>query len=198
MQAARVLSIEALGEFRAALEHFVETGKVALGANSMEIERAAAWLDEQVKHWQKELRVRHEEFVVAKNNLKRREMMDIDGRKPDCSEQREAFTVAQRRLREAEEKLANCKRWQPALQREIDLYAGQVRHLAEVLEVDLPRFSANFKQRLAALDAYVHLAPPATPNAPSAASGSTTASAVEPPAAPAREELPADTGESQT
>ena len=182
-QAARVLSIEALEEFRAALEHFVETGKDALGANDMEIQRAAGWLDEQLKHWQKELRVRQEEFIVAKNNLKRRQMMEFNGRKPDCTEQEEAFQLAQRRLREAEEKLANCKRWVPLLQRETDQYTAHVRHLAGVLEVDLPRFSANFKQRIAALDAYVHMAPPPTPDVPGAALNSTE---------PVAEALPAE------
>src|SRR5687767_8185731 len=104
-QAARVLSIEALEEFRAALDNFVEVGKDALGANDMEIQRAAAWLDEQLKHWQKELRVRQEEFIIAKNNLKRRQLMEINGRHPDCTEQEEAFELARRRVREAEEKV---------------------------------------------------------------------------------------------
>ena len=34
-----------------------------------------------------------------------------------------------------------------------------------VLEVELPRFSGNFKQRIAALHAYVQMAPPAPPSA---------------------------------
>jgi hypothetical protein len=177
MQAARVLSIEALTEFRASLDHFVENAKVALSANEMEITRAAGWLDEQVKYWQKELRARQEGLVVAKTNLKRRKMMEINGRKPDCTEQEEAVDLAQRKLREAEEKLAQCKRWQPQLQREVDLYTAQVRHLSEMLEADLPRFSANFQQRLGALDAYVLLAPPATPGVPSAGSGAAMAEA---------------------
>ncbi len=165
---ARVLSIAALEEFRAALDHFVEIGKDALGANDMEIQRAAGWLDEQLKHWQKELRVRQEECIVAKTNLKRRQMMEVNGRKPDCTEQEEAFQLAQRRQREAEEKLANCRRWVPLLQRETDQYSAHSRHLAGVLEVDLPRFSANFKQRIEALDAYIHLTPPPTPAIPGA------------------------------
>lgn len=182
-QAARVLSIEALEEFRAALDNFVEIGKDALGANDMEIQRAAQWLDEQLKHWQKELRVRQEEFIVAKNNLKRRQMMEINGRKPDCTEQEEAFALAQRRVREAEEKLANCRRWVPLLQRETDQYTAHVRQLAGVLEVSLPRFSADFKQRIAALRAYVHLAPPPAPELPSADAAG---------AAPAAQASPAD------
>src|SRR5438445_7546515 len=123
-KAARVLSVEALEEFRAALDHFVEIGKDALGANDMEVQRAAGWLDEQLKHWQKELRVRQEELIVAKNNLRRRQMIKFNGRPPDCTEQEEAFEKAQRRLREAEEKLANCKRWAPLLQRETDQYTA--------------------------------------------------------------------------
>jgi hypothetical protein len=176
-QAARVLSVEALEEFRAALDHFVEVAKDALGANDMEVQRAAAWLGEQLKHWQKELRVRQEELIVAKNNLKRRQLIKFNGRPPDCTEQEAAFELARRRVREAEEKLANCKRWVPLLQRETDQYIGHVRPLAGVLEVDLPRFSGNFKQRIAALHAYVQMAPPTPEAAPA------EPAAPEPPAA---------------
>jgi hypothetical protein len=176
LPAARVLSIDALAEFRAALDSFVEVGKEALVANDMEMQRAAAWLDEQLKHWQKEVHVRQEAMIVAKTNLKRRQNMKINGRTPDCTEQEDAFELAQRRYREAEEKLANCRRWVPLLRREIDQYAGEVRHFTDLVEVELPKFSANFKQRIEALEAYVRMAPPPTPSAPEGETPSQNAS----------------------
>jgi hypothetical protein len=193
-QAARVLSVEALEEFRAALDHFVEIGKDALGVNDMEVQRAAAWLDEQLKHWQKELRGRQEEFVVAKNNLKRRQIMKINGRPPDCTEQEEAFELARRRVREAEEKLANCKRWVPLLQRETDQYLAHVRHLSGVLEIELPRFSGNFKQRIAALYAYVQMAP-ATPEGEAVGAPASEPPAEAPPTASAESKQEMDKAE---
>jgi hypothetical protein len=174
---ANVTSIAALGEFRAYLGEFIEAAKDALYANDMEIQRAFAWLDEQARHWQKQLRVRQEEFEVAKRNLKQRQLMKTEGRIPDTTEQEQALELATRRLREAEEKLANCRRWSRQLRREADEYLGPARLLSSIVEVDLAKASALLGQKVEALEAYVGMAPPVTPGtapageAPSAQAG---------------------------
>src|SRR5438132_11958632 len=118
-QAANVNSIEALSDFRAALATFIDDARDALSANDMEINRAFAWLDDQAKFWQKQMRVRQEAFEVARRNLKQRKMMKVNGRIPDTTEQEDAFELAQHRLREAEEKLANTRRGVTELRREV-------------------------------------------------------------------------------
>jgi hypothetical protein len=160
---ANVTSIAALGEFRAYLGEFIEAAKDALCANDMEIQRAFAWLDEQTRHWQKELRVRQEEFELAKRNLKQRQLMKTEGRIPDTTEQEEALQLATRRLREAEEKLSNCRRWSRQLRREVDEYLGPARLLSGIVEVDLAKASALLERKVETLEAYVGLAPPVTP-----------------------------------
>lgn len=161
--AAKVTSIEDLQAFKASLGEFGEDAKEALGANAMELQRTFAWLQEQGQHWQREIRVRQEEFVVAKNNLNRRKMSKVMGRTPDCSEQEEAFELAQRRLRHAEEKLENCKRWGTRLRRVVDEYEGPARQLNGFLDVELARALALLERKIDALVAYLEVAPPTAP-----------------------------------
>src|SRR5262249_6430265 len=96
--AARVLAVEVLEELKEALCAFKEDGQDALGSVEMEIRRTFDWLQDRLKYWQKEVRVRYEEVVQAKNELARRQMSRISGRPPDCTEQEKALKLAQYRL----------------------------------------------------------------------------------------------------
>ncbi|GIW81022.1 MAG: hypothetical protein KatS3mg105_2829 [Gemmatales bacterium] len=160
---AKLTSIDALRRFKGQIEVFGEEAKEALSANEMEIQRAFSWLEEQLKHWQKQLRIRQEEYAAAKKNLAQRKMMRVLGRRPDCSEQEEAFERAARRLREAEQKLANSRRWGPLLRRAVDEYQAKARLLQHTLEIELVRACAQMEQRLKALEEYTRLMAPATP-----------------------------------
>jgi hypothetical protein len=184
-QGANVNSIEALADFRAALVTFIDDARDALCANDMEIQRAFAWLEDMTKFWQKQIRVRQEEFEVAKRNLNQRKMMRKEGRIPDCTEQEEAFALAKHRLREAEEKLANSRHWVNELRREVGQYLSPARQMSGIVEVDLPRASAILEKRIEALEAYVGMAPPTTP-------GSVASAAAESLTAAAGEALPAE------
>lgn len=159
---ANVSSIEALNEFRAALIEFIEDARDAVSANDMEIQRAFAWLDDQVKHWQKEERIRQEEMVTAKRNLKQRQLMETPSRKPDTTEQEEALTLAKRRLREAEQKLASSRHWKNLLRREADQYFGPAHILASMLDANLPKAAVVLEHKIATLEAYVGIAPAPT------------------------------------
>ncbi|MGE3808300.1 MAG: hypothetical protein AB7K24_26870 [Gemmataceae bacterium] len=163
--AAKVTSLEAVQEFRSALLGFGADTREALSANDMEIQRAAAWLDEQLRFWKKEIHVRDEKLQTAKRNLQRKKMSKVMGRHPDCSEEEDIFELAKKRFQEAEQKLANCKRWIPQLQRAVEEYQGKARILGGMLEADLPRVSATLERKLDALDDYVRMAPPPTPSA---------------------------------
>lgn len=160
---ANVRTVEVLVELKEALAGFKHDGQDALGSVEMELRRAADWLDGQLAHWKKEVRDRQEEVIQAKNDLARRKLERVAGRPPDCTEQEKALARAQHRLREAEEKVVACRRWQPALQRAVDEHIGPVRRLAGMLEGDWPRALALIDRKIAALDAYLLLAPPSSP-----------------------------------
>jgi dGTP triphosphohydrolase len=165
---ANVNSIAALAEFRAELAEFVEDARDALSANEMEIQRAFAWLDDQTRHWQREIRNRQDEVVNAKNNLASRKMFKTFGKPPDCTEQEKLLRRAQQRLVEAEEKFAACKRWAPQLRRNVDEYESQARLLAGMLEADMLKAGIRLEKQIAALEAYVNTAPPPAPPADAA------------------------------
>jgi hypothetical protein len=167
MTSAHLASVEALVEFRARLAVFGDEAKDALGSIDMVLQRAVDWLDDQKKYWEKQIHLRHDAVFVAKQNLKRREMMKtVGGRKPDCSEEQKALALAEHRLAEAEQKLANCRAWSQRLPREIDDYRGPGRQLQNILEGDLPRRLANLEARLQALAAYLTPQPTANLDQP--------------------------------
>src|SRR5439155_11272509 len=70
---------------------------------------------------------------------------------------------AKMRLKEAEDKLACCKRWVPLLQHAMHEYHGPARALTGKLDTDLVRSLALLQRKLEDLEAYLSLAPPSTP-----------------------------------
>ena len=56
-----------------------------------------------------------------------------DGKGPGTSDQERALYKAKMRLKEAEDKLANCKRWGPLLQHAVHEYHGSARALSGTL-----------------------------------------------------------------
>lgn len=161
--AARVSSVEALADFTAALGGFCESARDALCANEMELRRAVSWLEERTKYWQQEVRVRTEEVAVARTNLKRRQLMKIGDRPPDCTEQEKALARARERLHEAETKLASSRRWRPLLERAVEEYEGPARNLANRVEAELPKAVADLRAKVESLEAYLKLAAPPAP-----------------------------------
>src|SRR5579864_6321513 len=108
---ARVLSIDTIKDFRAALCRFGEDTKNALGAVDMQIRRTTDWLlHDRPMYWQMEIKRRKEELSEANAELFRRKLQAGHGREVHDSEQKEAVRMAQRRLVEAEEKLETVKK----------------------------------------------------------------------------------------
>jgi hypothetical protein len=159
-QAAHVTSIDALEEFRTALLKFGNEAQAALCAAELEIRRTLDGLDQQLRRWQTELRVRQEEVVRAKAELSRRKWGHRDGGGPGTTDQEIALAKAQERLREAETKIETIRRWQRLLPREVHEYEGPARVLAAWLEANLRHTTAILESKIATLEAYAALLPP--------------------------------------
>ena len=162
-QSAKVTSIQALEDFREALCAFAIDVQDALGAADMQIRRAIQWLNEQGKYWTRQIRERQEELTRAKIELQQRKFENRDGRGRGTSEPEKNLRKAEARLKEAEQKAANCKRWQPQLQHAVMEYYGPARQLSGALEGDLKNAVALLDQKLEALEAYLALMAPAAP-----------------------------------
>jgi len=157
MSSARVFSLDALVDLKAALCIFTAEAREALSAVDMEIRRNQVWLEEQSKYWRDMVTECEEEVFQAKQELTRRRMMRIADRPPDTSEQEEALHRAQARMAHAEEKVATTRRWLRLLPEAIIEYEGPARQLSGMLEADMPKADALLESKIASLEAYVQL-----------------------------------------
>jgi hypothetical protein len=160
-QSARVESLDALKEFKAALIAFGVDVQEALAAVETEIQRSLDNLQQQLQHWHAEVRRRQDELVRAKAVLAQKRWGHSHDRGPGQTEAEMAVEHAKQRLREAEAKVEITRRWLLHLPREIGEYQGPARRLGGWVEADLKQGVALLDRRLAALEAYA--APPSAP-----------------------------------
>lgn len=167
MSSARVTSIEAVRDFRAALIVFCDEAKEALTSVDMETRRLIDWVQrEQVAYWQAQIRRCQEDVAQAKADLFRKKLPGIGGKEPDCIEEKKALRLAQMRLEEAEDKLEKCKQWARLLPRAVDEYKGPSQRLAGMVEGDCPPPVAQLNGVLGSLDRYTDLRTPTAARAP--------------------------------
>ncbi|MCS6852981.1 MAG: hypothetical protein NZ700_17625 [Gemmataceae bacterium] len=163
MTQARVQSIEALRDFRNVLTQCGEDWQDALAAVEAVIRRTFDWLNDQLKWWQRELREREEEVVQRKAELFRKQMPNALGHIPDCTVEIKALNRAKQAVEEAEEKIKTIRRWGGHLwPHAVTEYEGTARVLANMLTDEFPKTLALLDRMIAALDAYVGLAPVAS------------------------------------
>jgi hypothetical protein len=162
---ARVTSIEALEDFKATLLAFCEEVKEAFCSVQREGDRTMSWLlREQVGRWERAVRDRQEEVMEAKNELFRKQLFHPAQERPDCIRERKAVRRAEERVREAQQKVENCKRWaHQQLPRVLGEFAGPARQLMEFVEGEPPPMVVVLERVLTNLEAYLQEAPPPAP-----------------------------------
>jgi hypothetical protein len=154
---ARVTSIDLLPHWQASLATFRTDALDALTTAALDVRRSFDWLDGQRRAWSKAVRDRYDEVTQAKAALSRKQWVLPGQRQPDVTEEMKALRLAQRRLAEAEDKVAVTKRWGPALQRSVEEYEGPMRRLADLLECDLPKAGSLIERLIVDLEAYIAL-----------------------------------------
>ncbi|MBX9789851.1 MAG: hypothetical protein K2Y37_13120 [Pirellulales bacterium] len=159
---ARVQSIEALEQFRAALSIFTDQASQGLATVRSDAERFLNWLGhDQFKYWQHQIRVRDERLAEAKSDLHRCLAATIDPhRTPSCHQEKKLVEQAKRRLEEAEEKLAAVRRWAAIVEEAILDFQAHAEPLAGALATDLPKAVTRLDRIVALLIEYTQLAPP--------------------------------------
>lgn len=156
-QTARVYSIDALKDFKRALDEFRVLAGTALGEAQADVQRTLGWIEhDQRSYWQGQKKKRMARLAEAKNELFRAQVGSEDGRGLPTSARR-AVEKAQGLLDEAETKIANVKMWRRKLEREILLYRGHIQPLARSVEVDLPRARVKLDRMIDALGKYVQI-----------------------------------------
>ena len=159
---ARVTSINALRDFKAALIEFIEEANVALSEAQSDVQRSIWWVQQdRMAHWQREIKKRAEKVAQAKSELFKAQLASNDVRTSAVLE-RKALAQAQRRLEEAEEKLRRVKKWAHALDREFMLFKAQCQQVSGAVAGDLPNAVARLERMIDSLQKYVTLAAPSS------------------------------------
>jgi hypothetical protein len=161
IQAADVRSIEEVRDLHAHVCKFRTDAQDALAAVELTIRRASDYLTEKREFWQRAIRKCEDEVFQAKQELKQRQYVGFDGRVPDCTVQEENLKKAQGRLRYAQDKAETVRKWMSRLPKAVgEVYEGPARHLAALLEGELPRALALLERRIQSLEEYAALIAP--------------------------------------
>jgi len=191
-EVARVQNLEALKKLKYALQKFQETINVALTDAESDMQRTTIWLEtEQKTYWVAEHRKRHEAVEKAKQAVREKQLYkDSTGYRSSAVDEMKVLQAAQRRLVEAEQKVAAVKKYIPKMQKDTQIYRGGVQRFASTVQHDLPVAITRLDNMLATLEAYVSLGSGGPPDvATSAAGGGFGPGATEPSGGMAR---PAD------
>jgi hypothetical protein len=151
---ARVNSIDALREAKAALRKFAEEVDTALAEVESDAQRTLHWLaQEQTTHWQRQLKVRADRVAEARSILTRKQLSSSQD-KPSCVEERKALERAKRALEEAETKAKATKRWLTLLEREVQIYRAQAATMQDAVAREIPAAERRLDAMAEILDQY--------------------------------------------
>lgn len=163
-QSANVRSVQSIHDFKLALATFAEDARNALSGVESDLRRTRNWLQrDQLSHWQAQVKRRNEEVSMARTELHRRRLSQQGSDAISDTEQKENLRIAQRRLEEAEHKLALVKKWGPVLEHAIAEYHSASQPLGDRLTGALVASMALLDRTVASIEAYLATAPPITP-----------------------------------
>jgi hypothetical protein len=166
-QGANVRSVDAIRDFKVALINYAEEAQAALSSVEMEIRQIRNWLlRDQLSYWQSQIKRGQERVSATRADLHRRQLMKTSSDAISDTEQKEALRDAQRKLREAEEKVIIIKKWIPVFEHALSEYHSQSQPLGDRLSGSFAATLSLLDRMLRALDAYLAMAPPAAPVVP--------------------------------
>jgi len=171
--AARVDSTDAIKDFRMYLTKFQESASLAIGDADSDVNRAVRWLEgEGLNLWMSTIRKRQEELAKAEEAYRfKRLYKDASGSMPSAVEEQKAVQIAKRKVADAQEKLANVKRWTRQIQKEIVLYRGGISRFANTVSSGVPAAIAHLGATLDHLDKYMEIAAAAAEGPEAVAAG---------------------------
>lgn len=165
MSAANVQSLEAIREFRGALQRFGEQATDSLDSIHAQVHRVIDWLQhERPAYWRQQVRRGHDQLAEARTGLQQCRMRTVGGHRPACLEEKQAVVRAKTRLEQAREKLKIVRRWQRVVEEEASEFRGRCGSLDSLLQRDLPKMNGLLDRMLLSLEAYVVTRSPELPD----------------------------------
>lgn len=159
---ARIESIEALKDLRIFLCNFARKIYVAVDEAESDVLSTLNWLrHNRHPYWKKELRIRDEQLVKAKLELKRKQSFERSlGNRSSCVDERKALAAAQRRFDKAQDKFNKIRNWIPRFEKESYACRGALRGLTTFISINLPNTRTQIDKMIYALESYVNVAMP--------------------------------------
>ena len=172
---ARVTSLDALRNFKAALQLFAEDSTIALSEASSDAQRGVWYVANDCKaHWTRELKKRNEKLQQAKAELFKKQLESNDTRTSAVVE-RKNVQKWEAAVAQAEQKLQRIKHWSNALERDFMLFKAGVQGMSNIVASDIPSATARIERMIKSLEEYIHLAAPSG-TTPVAAAGEANSS----------------------
>lgn len=158
---AHVRDIDAIREFRAALVRFSEELAGTLDALRIELQRIAAWIEQDRPfYWTGQVRRAFDKVAETRTALTTCQMRTVAGRHPSCIEEKVACEKAKHRLQHCQQQVERVKRWEHKLAHDSDEFRGRLAGLQRLLEGDIPRMLALLEKISTILESYADVSPP--------------------------------------
>lgn len=158
MSGAKVHSLDALVQFRAAVAAFQERALAAVGSLRQETLRTLLWLEQEQPHyWAEQVRRGFDRVAEARTAYESCRLRTVAGHRSACLEELQALRKAQQRLAYCQEQVEVVRRWSQRARDQADEFFGQLGPLERSLDQDLPRLLATLEQMLLALEAYLSI-----------------------------------------
>lgn len=163
-KSARVISIDRLKDFRAALADFAAEASTACHEVDFEIERTLEWLKhDQAIYWKGEARKWAEEVARTKSELARKQIKTRpDEATPSAIDEKKQLERAKQRRDEAERKLVLIKQAERYLAKQAAECRVPMRQLGGLVEMELPVALEKLARMIDSLEQYVRLQVPIT------------------------------------
>lgn len=169
---AKVTSIDVLESFRVALIVFLTESRRSLDEVTDAVRRTRMWLEqEQRAHWEGQLRRRQRVLQEAQAELFGAKLSPL---RDETAKQQEAVRRARRAVAEAEEKLANVKKWNRDYDSMVEPMTKRLEGLRFFLDHDMIKALTFLVQAQKTLEGYADVqlepsepkpAPPSTEEA---------------------------------
>ena len=161
-QAARVLSTDALRDFRSALARFSARARDGLRSALLETRHTLDWLDKQLDRWRREAEKRHEDVLRCRSELAVARSAPENLRSA-ATEREIDLRKATLRLREAEDKVEAVRRWKRLLPQIVNEHELPMRRLGGFLDGDIQYALGVLDNKIDTLQAYMALTAPEAP-----------------------------------
>jgi len=156
MPGARVTSLQALMDFRAAVVTFLERARAGVGSLRQETQRTLLWLEqEQPRYWNEEVRRGFDRVAAARTAYESCRMRTVAGHRSACIEEQQALRKAKQRLEYCQSQQEVVRRWGQRARDQADEFFGRIGPLERLLDNDVPQLVAQLARLIESIEAYV-------------------------------------------